>query len=281
MSEGCVFCDQSWMREAETFIETPHWGFASTRDPDTGQARDWQRASCPAPGQMCPSPTGLRSSSRPPRSGPTPGLLLLQARMALHDLLAPDGYLLGWNQGGVLHPHMHVIPRFDDEPLSDRWLRSAINAPEKQTTPSMGARERMGTSGCQVSEAPGASFKQGSLHSGQVPGEQKGADGDHGGSRTPGHRRGGGRPCPAYPPWRWCPYAGVDDGAVGGVHQAQQRDLGRERPGRAVGEELRQENVPRNCAGRFRGNVRRLTTRSPCSCGRWRSASWKRQVRRA
>jgi len=39
--------------------------------------------------------------------------------MALHDLLAPDGYLLGWNQGGVLHPHMHVIPRFDDEPLSD------------------------------------------------------------------------------------------------------------------------------------------------------------------
>ena len=44
--------------------------------------------------------------------------------MALHDLLAPDGYLLGWNQGGALHPHTHVIPRFD-EPLSDRWLRSA------------------------------------------------------------------------------------------------------------------------------------------------------------
>ena len=58
--------------------------------------------------------------------------LLLQARLALHDLLAPDGYLLGWNQGGVLHPHMHVIPRFDDEPLSDRWLRSAINVPENR-----------------------------------------------------------------------------------------------------------------------------------------------------
>jgi diadenosine tetraphosphate (Ap4A) HIT family hydrolase len=58
--------------------------------------------------------------------------LLLQARVALHDLLAPDGYLLGWNQGGALHPHMHVIPRFDDEPLSDRWLRSAINVPEKR-----------------------------------------------------------------------------------------------------------------------------------------------------
>ena len=58
--------------------------------------------------------------------------LLLQARMALHDLLAPDGYLLGWNQGGVLHPHMHVIQRFDDEPLADCWLRSAINVPENR-----------------------------------------------------------------------------------------------------------------------------------------------------
>jgi hypothetical protein len=27
---------------------------------------------------------------------------------------------------------MHVIPRFDDEPLSDRWLRSAINVPENR-----------------------------------------------------------------------------------------------------------------------------------------------------
>src|SRR5690349_2905154 len=35
MSEGCVFCDQSWMRTAEIFIETPHCIFASTRDPDS------------------------------------------------------------------------------------------------------------------------------------------------------------------------------------------------------------------------------------------------------
>ena len=57
---------------------------------------------------------------------------MLQARMALHDLLAPDGYLLGWNQGSVLHPHMPVIPRFHDEPLSDRWLHPAINVPENR-----------------------------------------------------------------------------------------------------------------------------------------------------
>jgi len=81
-------------------------------------------------------------------------VLLLQAQVALHDLLAPDGYLLGRNQGGVLHPHMHVIPRFDDEPLSDRWLRSAINVPGKQTTGSMDSRQRTGPSACHVSATP-------------------------------------------------------------------------------------------------------------------------------
>jgi hypothetical protein len=72
MSEGCVFCDQNWMRTAEIFIETPHCVFVATRDPD------------------------IRARAK---------------------LAAPDGYLLGWNQGGILRPHLHVIPRFDDEPL--------------------------------------------------------------------------------------------------------------------------------------------------------------------
>jgi hypothetical protein len=39
---------------------------------------------------------------------------LLRATTALHELLAPDGYLLGWKLGSVVHPHMYVIPRFDD-----------------------------------------------------------------------------------------------------------------------------------------------------------------------
>ena len=34
-----------------------NWGYAT--EPEPG----WRRASCPAPGRSCPSPTGLRSSS--------------------------------------------------------------------------------------------------------------------------------------------------------------------------------------------------------------------------
>jgi diadenosine tetraphosphate (Ap4A) HIT family hydrolase len=30
------------------------------------------------------------------------------------------------------HAHLHVIPRFDDEPLADRGGRSAIKAPENR-----------------------------------------------------------------------------------------------------------------------------------------------------
>ena len=68
MSEGCVFCDQSWMREAEIFIEAPHCIFASTRDPGiraSGPKPNWQRANAqldwfPIPDHKtsdCDSPT--------------------------------------------------------------------------------------------------------------------------------------------------------------------------------------------------------------------------------
>jgi histidine triad (HIT) family protein len=63
--------------------------------------------------------------------------LLFQAKAAQDDRLAPDGYLLAWNcfspPGEVLlHAHLHVIPRFDDEPRSDAGARSAIKVPENR-----------------------------------------------------------------------------------------------------------------------------------------------------
>jgi hypothetical protein len=91
--------------------------------------------------------------------------LLLQARMALHDLLIPDGYLLGWNQGGALHPHMHVIPRFDDEPLSDRWLHSAINVPENRRPDPWAPGSGRALRGCQVSRAGSYPIEQATLDS--------------------------------------------------------------------------------------------------------------------
>lgn len=67
--------------------------------------------------------------------------------MATYDLLTrvhdqmvrelnPDGFNVGWNCGeaggqSIHHAHLHVIPRFDDEPFAGKgirhWLKSEAN----------------------------------------------------------------------------------------------------------------------------------------------------------
>ncbi len=54
MGEGCVFCDQSWMRAAEIFIETPHCIFASTRDPGIRAGAGLAEGVLPGSGAIVP-----------------------------------------------------------------------------------------------------------------------------------------------------------------------------------------------------------------------------------
>jgi diadenosine tetraphosphate (Ap4A) HIT family hydrolase len=63
--------------------------------------------------------------------------LLAKAKAAQDERLAPDGYTLIWNCFPEIdqpsqHAHLHVIPRFDDEPLADRGGRSAIKVRENR-----------------------------------------------------------------------------------------------------------------------------------------------------
>ena len=62
--------------------------------------------------------------------------LLDKVRLYLDDKCNPDGYNVGWNVGGaggqeVFHAHMHVIPRFADEPFAGfgirHWLKMEEN----------------------------------------------------------------------------------------------------------------------------------------------------------
>jgi diadenosine tetraphosphate (Ap4A) HIT family hydrolase len=62
-------------------------------------------------------------------------VLLRRARALLDERYHPDGYNVGWNSGAVggqevFHAHLHVIPRFRDEPLAGYGIRHAL----KQTT---------------------------------------------------------------------------------------------------------------------------------------------------
>jgi histidine triad (HIT) family protein len=49
----------------------------------------------------------------------------------IDQLHHPDGYNVGWNCGSVggqevFHAHLHVIPRYRDEPLAGRGIRAWI-----------------------------------------------------------------------------------------------------------------------------------------------------------
>jgi len=62
--------------------------------------------------------------------------LIHQIKILLDRTCQPDGYNLGWNCGAVggqevLHAHLHVIPRYKDEPLAGKgiryWLKQELN----------------------------------------------------------------------------------------------------------------------------------------------------------
>ena len=62
--------------------------------------------------------------------------LLRRAKAHIDSEHAPQGYNVGWNSGTaagqeIFHAHLHVIPRYEDEPLAGRgiryWLKQDTN----------------------------------------------------------------------------------------------------------------------------------------------------------
>jgi diadenosine tetraphosphate (Ap4A) HIT family hydrolase len=62
--------------------------------------------------------------------------LLQQVKALLDAQYQPDGYNVGWNCGKVggqtiFHAHLHVIPRYADEPLAGKgiryWIKQEVN----------------------------------------------------------------------------------------------------------------------------------------------------------
>jgi len=63
--------------------------------------------------------------------------LLDRAKRELDEEYAPDGYNVGWNCGEasgqtVMHAHLHIVPRYSDEPYAGRGIRSWIKREENR-----------------------------------------------------------------------------------------------------------------------------------------------------
>ena len=59
--------------------------------------------------------------------------LLATVKQWMDDNFSPDGYNVGWNCGPVggqeiFHAHMHVIPRFRQEPLAGSGIRALLKS---------------------------------------------------------------------------------------------------------------------------------------------------------
>jgi histidine triad (HIT) family protein len=59
--------------------------------------------------------------------------LLSRVKAWMDRQFSPDGYNIGWNCGQVagqelFHAHMHVIPRFRQEPLAGKGIRAFLKS---------------------------------------------------------------------------------------------------------------------------------------------------------
>ena len=126
MTEDCVFCDHDMLREADLYFENDFCIYTSTRDP-----RDPLDV-MPAAGAIVPKVHRASMFDLTAEEWAATRELLLLVRAELHKRLAPDQYTLGWNDNG-LHPHLHVIPRFDDEPRPSGSPRASTAAMTSRT----------------------------------------------------------------------------------------------------------------------------------------------------
>src|SRR4051812_21034316 len=113
-------CDRAALqRAAEVYLENDCFVYASTRDP-----RDPPDV---LPGSGVAVPVVHRASpfDFTPDEWVGLGEVLRRAKAIWDDRLAPDGYFLSWtcfpaSEAMVprMHAHLHVVPRFDDEPFA-------------------------------------------------------------------------------------------------------------------------------------------------------------------
>jgi histidine triad (HIT) family protein len=121
-------CDRTFSRSAaEIYFENEYFIYASSRDPSTPPDV--------LPGSGIAVPVAHRASpfDFEPDEWLALGDILRRSKKVWDERLAPDGYGLYWTsfprsdaEVAEMHAHLHVVPRFDDEPCADGGGRVGI-----------------------------------------------------------------------------------------------------------------------------------------------------------
>jgi len=145
----CVFCDRAPLRSADVYIENEWCVYATSHDPNDPPDV------LPGSGIVVPKAHRASPFDLTPEEWIATQELIIQAKAIQDERLAPDGYFLSWSpypqsDDGVLrmHSHLHVVPRFDDEPRRGAGGRVGIKGPDNirpdPTAPGSGRARRFG-----------------------------------------------------------------------------------------------------------------------------------------
>jgi diadenosine tetraphosphate (Ap4A) HIT family hydrolase len=159
MTGDCVFCERTPLRAADVYIENDWCVYATSRDP-----RDPPDV-LPGSGIIVPKAHRASPFDFTPEEWAATQDLLIRAKAVQDDRLAPDGYFLSWspypgsNEGVPrMHAHLHVVPRFDDEPRRD-WggrvgIKGADNVRPDPNAPGSGRARKFGLRPASTDELP-------------------------------------------------------------------------------------------------------------------------------
>src|SRR4051794_28888982 len=110
-------CERSALREADVYIENDWCVYASSSDP-----RD-PAGVLPGSGIIIPKAHRASPFDLTLEEWAATHDLLLRAKAIQDERLSPDGYFLSWTSFPTsvdsvpqMHAHLHVVPRFLDEP---------------------------------------------------------------------------------------------------------------------------------------------------------------------
>lgn len=136
----CLFCDIEGFRESDVFLENEYCLYAAD------EYSSELHGVLPGSGIIVPRVHRRNPFELTPQEWAATGELLRRAGVLIQERWRPDGYTVGWNHGaagGQLaeHVHLHVIPRFSDEPHAGHGLRWAIKQPDnRRPTPLLPGR---------------------------------------------------------------------------------------------------------------------------------------------